>query len=240
MAHAHLALPFAPAPARTPRVLVTRAGRMLLAAAVTTASLSVARTAQASSDFPSIVAKQWNIGGRLAGASAQGCTLCHKNDDGGFGTVNRAFGVTLRTRLHVIGGEPDSLRSALDYDKSHALDSDGDKISDWQELAIDHTSPNDPNDFKLPPAPPPDAGTAGEGGQSSTSSDGGRGSSNEPPPYAPAPDGDLPPPFEHGCAFVRHSVTGGLTTSFTLAVAACAARYFRRRRGLNAIAERSG
>lgn len=209
--------------------MTTHAHPVVCALAVAAASLSLARNAAASSDFPSIVAKQWNISGRLAGASAQGCTLCHKNDDGGFGTVNRAFGVTMHTRLHVVGGEPDTLRSALDNDKSHALDSDGDEISDWQELAVDHTNPNDPKDFKLPPPPPPDAGSAGEGGQSSVGNGGGQGSSSEPPPYRPTPAGDLPPPFEHGCAFVGAPARRRCSESFALLLAAFVGRGLRRR-----------
>lgn len=210
-------------------MLTRRNLRRLTALAVGVLTGALAGTASASSTYPDIVKKTWNITGNLAGASAMGCTLCHQNDDGGFGTATRPFGKTMLSQ-HAIGATPDSLPGALNRDRSLALDSDGDKVSDYQELALDHTNPNDPKSFKLPPPPAPDAGGGGQGGDSGT--DGGQGGQTalvSPPPYSAPPLEDLPPPFEHGCALAPAPACGGFAASLALALAAFARRRSRQR-----------
>ena len=210
-------------------MLTRRSLRTLTVVGLGVLVVGVTGTASASSTYPDIVKKTWNISGNLAGASAQGCTLCHQNDEGGFGTATRPFGKTMLSQ-HAIGATPDSLPGALNRDRALALDSDGDKVSDYQELAIDRTNPNDPKSFKLLPPPPPDAGSGGQGGDSGT--DGGQGGQTDlglPPPYSAPPLEDLPPPFEHGCALAPAPTCGGFAASLALALAAFARRRSRQR-----------
>ena len=188
--------------------------------------LGLARTAPASTTFPPIVKSHWNVS-TLAKGDADGCTLCHRDDAGGFGTATRPFGKTM-LRLHVIGATPDTLPKALDTDRSQALDSDGDKISDYQELVVDHTNPNDPKSFTLPPPPPPDGGEGGQSGGASSGGEGDQPSSPAPPPYTPPASDDLPPPFEHGCALAPDAAAGGFMPWLAVALAALA---HKRRRG---------
>lgn len=193
---------------------------------VAVCACAISRASSASTTFPPIVKSRWGVSVLVSG-DADGCTLCHQDDNGGYGTATRRFGKTM-LKLHVSGKTPESLPSALDYDKSHAIDSDGDSIGDYQELAIDHTNPNDPKSFTLPP-PPPDAGSEGGAGGTASSDEGGQPSVVEPPPYEPPPTDDLPPPFEHGCALAPASTHGGLVAFVTLATALAARRRRRAR-----------
>ncbi len=87
-----------------------------------------ATPAFASASFPPTIQAE------LALASAPPCTLCHRNDVGGIGTVVTPFGRTLMNRLGVAAANVGSLKAALAADKAQNLDSDGDGISDIDEL----------------------------------------------------------------------------------------------------------
>lgn len=192
-----------------------------------TLAFTMALPSAASTTFPPIVKSRWGVSVLMKG-DADGCTLCHQDDNGGYGTATRPFGKTM-LKLHVIGKTPESLPNALDYDKSHAIDSDGDSIGDYQELAVDHTNPNDPKSFVLPP-PPPDGGSeGGAGGATSSNDEGGQPNAVEPPPYEPPPADDLPPPFEHGCALAPSSTHDGLVAFVALATALATRRRRRAR-----------
>jgi MYXO-CTERM domain-containing protein len=84
------------------------------------------------------------------------CTLCHATLEGGDGTVTRAFGENLEAR-GARGKNPRTLQSALVEAAQARQDSDGDGVTDLQELR-DETDPNVEGDAV------PGEGGAGAGG----------------------------------------------------------------------------
>jgi MYXO-CTERM domain-containing protein len=196
----------------------------VLAAFVAVTLLSP-RTAHATDGFPQTIKSYWRI--NKLPVKGQGCQLCHHDDSGG--TVTQPFGLQVRSH-GAIKYENSSLQKALDYVYSHHTDSDGDGISDYQEIAVDGTNPNDRKDFKPPPAPPPDGGEGGQPSGTGTGGEGGQPSSVEPPPtYVPPPAEALPPPFEHGCAMTSRP-HGSSNLLVMLALAVLGRRSGRRRR----------
>jgi hypothetical protein len=187
-----------------------------LGISIATLVLGVTRTAAADAAFPDIIKKRWNITS-FAGATAEGCTLCHQNNDGGPATATRPFGKTM-LKLRVIGVVPDTLPPALDRDRQGNIDSDGDKVSDYQELVVDHTNPNDPKSFVVPPLPDAGVGEGGQGGATSSGGEGGQQGVSEPAAYTPPPLADLPPPFEHGCTLAAGAPSDGFAALFALGV----------------------
>ncbi len=70
------------------------------------------------------------------------CTLCHRDDLGGAGTVIRPFGRTLMDRFQLTGNNNVALlKAALAGDDAQNLDSDGDGVTDIDELRME-TNPN--------------------------------------------------------------------------------------------------
>ena len=69
------------------------------------------------------------------------CTVCHATDSGGFGTVTKPFGQALQG-FGLRGATPSSLSPAVKASESAHWDSDGDGVSDIDEL-LDGTDPND-------------------------------------------------------------------------------------------------
>lgn len=69
-----------------------------------------------------------------------GCTLCHKNDDGGVGNVDKLFGRSLM-REGAVGASIPSLRTAVKALDAKGIDSDGDGVGDIDELRVG-TNPN--------------------------------------------------------------------------------------------------
>jgi hypothetical protein len=186
-----------------------RPGRSLaVMALVAGSSLGPAR-ALASANYPPLLASHWGIAAKSLPVSGDGCTLCHKNDKGGTGSISQPFGITMFRTYGLKGAHASTLNPALDSDRAHATDSDHDTVSDYQEIVIDHTNPNDPKSLKLPePPPPPAGGQGGEGDDSGAAS--GAGGAAEPsfnPGPPPPPSFDLPPPLVHGCALAhrRHA-----------------------------------
>jgi hypothetical protein len=61
------------------------------------------------------------------------CTICHRDLQGGLGTVTRKFGQNMQA-LGLVPEDPASLISALDQAKAMNLDSDGDGDTDIDAL----------------------------------------------------------------------------------------------------------
>ena len=100
--------------------------RMILPAGAV-AALLVARSAQATPNFPAVVAS-------VVGASVQPpCTICHNNPNGGLGTATTAFGTYMRSR-GVVPYDENSLRNALAAAAAEKHDSNGDGVTDIDAL----------------------------------------------------------------------------------------------------------
>lgn len=63
------------------------------------------------------------------------CTVCHETNAGGAATVTRPFGVALMDRGLSGGSNLESLGTAFDTLVADAVDSDGDGVTDADELA---------------------------------------------------------------------------------------------------------
>jgi hypothetical protein len=88
----------------------------------------VARTAGASPIYPALIQQQLSLN------YLPPCTICHRDNNGGIGTVVQPFGRALMgLGLHG-GSDPASLIGALNRAKAQGLDSGGDGIPDIQEL----------------------------------------------------------------------------------------------------------
>jgi len=96
-------------------------------------SLGVVLGAMLSSPAPAL-AFPLAIQSELSLVKAPDCTLCHRNDLGGIGTVTRPFGRTMMTQFGLMGANVAALRSALAGSDAAKLDSDGDGASDIDEL----------------------------------------------------------------------------------------------------------
>ena len=102
---------------------------------VAASMLSSSAPAFASLSFPPVIQNQ------LALAKAPDCTLCHRSDAGGVGTVIRPFGRTMMTQFGLQSANLASLRAALSGSEAAQFDSDGDGTSDIEELRMG----SDPN-----------------------------------------------------------------------------------------------
>jgi Bacterial TSP3 repeat len=86
------------------------------------------------------------------------CTLCHTTDLGGKGTISSYFGRTLLRDGAQGNDDIGALKAALEMMESEQTDSDGDGVSDIDELRAG----TDPNDGPGPsdPLPTPQTGCA--------------------------------------------------------------------------------
>jgi len=109
--------------------------KLLLLAATAAVSLLGSAPAFASVAFPLVLQSELKL------ASAPACTLCHRNDQGGVGTVIRPFGRTMMTQFGLSSGNVAALRAAISGSDAAKLDSDGDGVSDIDELRMG-TDPN--------------------------------------------------------------------------------------------------
>lgn len=88
--------------------------------------IAIARPANATPDFPDVVAEHLGL------SSPPGCELCHTGTQAR-GTVTTPFGVSMRSRGAQAYDE-DSIRTALDALEAEKKDSDGDGVPDIDEL----------------------------------------------------------------------------------------------------------
>jgi len=116
---------------------------------------TVTTPARASANYPA------NISTDLALAAPPSCTLCHRTEVGGSGTVITPFGRTLVNHFQLSSGNVVALRAALAGDDAEHLDSDGDGIPDIDELKAG-MDPNVGMNGEAPPldVPLPETGCA--------------------------------------------------------------------------------
>ncbi len=62
------------------------------------------------------------------------CTICHRDNLGGMGTVVKPFGVSMKTVGHLGPANPNQIKSATDKLLQAGTDSDGDGTPDIKEL----------------------------------------------------------------------------------------------------------
>jgi hypothetical protein len=195
--------------------------------------LMVAKNSLASDGFPDVVRSEWSV--TNLGVSGRGCLLCHSNEAGGIATVRQKFGIALRDRYNVTSKNAGALRSALGKMRSDGTDSDGDRVSDYEELV----NGTNLNVFDAMPEPEPEPGSGGEtsstGGTDAgteggaPSNAGGRAGSTPNPSAGPPEEPDLPA-LETGCS--AHPGTRGTLPLAGLALAfAFALVTFRATRG---------
>jgi hypothetical protein len=125
------------------------------AAALALGLLLVANAAEAQEDYPSVVQNHLSLG------TTPPCSLCHAKGNTGVGTVVTPFAWSMRSKGLVVD-DPDSVVRALDALKAAHTDSDGDGVSDIDELIAG----TDPNTAARVPIRPADDPTYGCGGNS--------------------------------------------------------------------------
>lgn len=89
--------------------------------------LGSAAAAKASPAYPAALESELSL------SCSPSCLLCHTKDEGGFGTANTPFGATLR-RARLECCDDEQLASVLTVIEQAGTDSDGDGVSDLEEL----------------------------------------------------------------------------------------------------------
>jgi hypothetical protein len=106
---------------------MTGARRGLCSAWVLTA-LAVSGTAHASANYPNTIQRDLGL------ATPPACTLCHRTEVGGSGTVVTPFGRSMTGHFGLTSGNTRALTAALAGDDAEHLDADGDGVPDIDEL----------------------------------------------------------------------------------------------------------
>lgn len=132
------------------RRLSTLASALAAPAALLVTTLS--GSALASPTFPSVVQSHWSL------SYAPTCSTCHQNGQTGLGTVTTPFGVSLRA-AGAKAQDENALMAALDTIAANNTDSDGDGVSDMEEL-VAGTNPNGTSGGASAAAPDPAFGCA--------------------------------------------------------------------------------
>lgn len=167
--------------------------------------------AAASKPFPPRILKNWGIT-RLPVKASDGCTLCHTTDPGVMGTANQKFAATMKS-LGLESGDVDTLDLALDKVKKTANDSDKDGFSDYEEIVVDSTNPNDATSHRVvtQPPPPPEGGAGGQsnsaGGAGGVPDEGDEGGAASLPECIPSKT--IYPSMKYGCNFRRADDSAG-------------------------------
>lgn len=98
------------------------------------AALMCTSVAKASDEYPDVIAQT------LQAKVTPSCTICHASTAGGSGTVVKPFGVYLQQR-GLVSNDANSLKTALTAMTGERHDTDGDGITDGDELK-NGTDPN--------------------------------------------------------------------------------------------------
>ena len=196
--------------------------------------LLISHPAVASIEYPALVKSYWGVN-KLPVTGADGCALCHTTDPGMLGTANQKFAITLKS-FGLQAKSDDALKAALDKNKSKMTDSDGDGFSDYEEIVVDSTNPNDAGDHAAPmPMETGGSGTvSGSPDGVGVSPDAGAGSDavGAGGTDAGTPDGSLAqctttetiyPTLTHGCSIGSGSA-GSHSALFAGVLAACLIR----------------
>jgi hypothetical protein len=101
--------------------------KRLIALVTLVAGLLVCASAAATPNFPPVIQQI------LSAPASPACSLCHVGGVTQRGTVNTAFGAAMRQR-GLVAYEEAALRSALDQMQRDAVDSNGNGVTDIEEL----------------------------------------------------------------------------------------------------------
>ena len=154
-------------------------------------------SAQASRAYAYVLSSGFGFGG--------GCPSCHNNQVGGLGTVTQPFGVTMM-ELGLKAADVSTLYEALTLLEPSNRDSDGDTISDFDELGPEG-DPNDPTVSPEGAAPIPTTPAPVEPQPSTTAAPPASSTATPTPTSAPIPSNPSAPPSntksDGGCALLK-------------------------------------
>ncbi|MEO8902952.1 MAG: thrombospondin type 3 repeat-containing protein [Polyangiaceae bacterium] len=127
--------------------------RLLLLLALSAAvTLAWSSAVQAKEEFPGQIENQYALGYQPP------CSVCHVAENTGSATPRTAFALALRSRG--LTGSSKTLSSALTQLETDGVDSDGDGVTDIQELK-DGTDPNSSGNASIKNAEEPGYGCGG-------------------------------------------------------------------------------